>query len=118
MDVNTAGVVARVKAYVMPINVSYNLLLSRRWTTRVKAIEDHEQNTIDIEGKDGVRRTITGTPGSAQMAGFDVCINAAENAKSLEDEDDNAEEAVENLLDELDHWVDNGEPAGNGERLR
>ena len=53
INVNVAGVLARIKAFVMPIQMSYNLLLSRRWTTRVKAVEDHvasnTRNVVKVE---------------------------------------------------------------------
>ena len=34
-DIIVAGVVARVKAYVVPVSVTYKVLLSRRWSKRV-----------------------------------------------------------------------------------
>lgn len=37
-----AGVLARIKAYEVAVSETYQLLLSRRWLRRVKAVEYHE----------------------------------------------------------------------------
>ena len=54
------GVLARIKAFVVPARLSYDLLLSRRWTSRVKAVEDHSANTLTIQGSDGIRHLVHG----------------------------------------------------------
>ena len=59
-DVIVAGVVARIKAYVVPVSVTYQVLLSRRWLKRVKGIEYHATNVPYIEGTDGVKRKVVG----------------------------------------------------------
>ena len=113
-DVIVSGVIARIKAYVVPVSVIYKVLLSRRWLKWVKGIEYHETNILYIEGKDGVRRKVKGKPAAKQeveivrMAPADVGITEAE---SEEDED-----AIETLLHELDHWEEvdeREEPVGN-----
>ena len=57
-DIIVRGVVARVKAYVVPVSVTYKVLLSRRWLKRVRGIEYHETNVLYIEGMDGVQREV------------------------------------------------------------
>lgn len=106
-DVIVSGVVARIKAYVIPVSVTYKVLLSRRWLKRVRGIEYHEINVLYIEGKDGVRRKVKGKPAAKQeveivrMGPADVGITEAESEE--------AEDAIETLLHELDHWEEGDE---------
>jgi hypothetical protein len=58
LDINVSGVLARIKAYVMTIEMSFLILLSRRWLSRVQAVEDHANNTIHIKGVDGVVHSV------------------------------------------------------------
>jgi hypothetical protein len=124
LDVNVSGVLARIKAYVMPIEMSFQLLLSRRWLSRVQAIEDHANNVLHIKGMDGVVHIVPGSP-----AGSKASISmASQQTLPREDDDDlafddaeAAEQAIDIVLDELDHWEEaSGElqPSGNGQCLR
>lgn len=54
VDVNIAGVIARITAYVLDIPQSYSLLLGRRWLYQVRAVGDYAKQAYviyDAEGK-------------------------------------------------------------------
>ena len=65
-DIIVAGVVARIKAYIVPVSVTYKILLSRRWLKRVRGIEYHEFNVLFIQGVDGIKCKVYGKPASKQ----------------------------------------------------
>ena len=118
LDVNVEGVVAKVRAYVMPVTVTYRILLSRRWLKRMKGVEHHATNTLIIQGIDGVKRSTKGRP--APPAELEIVgIRNTDLAGSLQrnivtgDDDEYAEDAVDALLHELDDW-ECSEPSGNG----
>ena len=115
-DIIVAGIIARIKAYIVPVSVTYKVLLSRRWLKRVKGIEYHESNVLYIEGVDGVKRKVRGKP--ATQPEIEVVRLPAERGLATEVESEEAEDAIEVLLHELDHWGDGGESeeeeAGNG----
>jgi hypothetical protein len=122
LDINVSGVLARVKAYVMPIEMSFLMLLSRRRLARVQAIEDHSNNVLQIKGVDGVVHIVPGSPAQSKAN-----ISIASQQTLSRDEEDNlqfddaeaAEQAIDIILDELDHWEDSDQqPSGNGQRLR
>jgi hypothetical protein len=130
LDINVSGVLARVKAYVMPIEMSFLILLSRRWLSRVQAVEDHSKNVIYIKGSDGVVHSVLGSPAPAVPSiaiASQQAIDAKEDLPKDTDPDmdtempfddvDAAEQAIDILLDELDHW-DEDQESGNGSRLR
>ena len=106
-DVIVAGVIARIKAYVVPVSVTYKVLLSRRWLKRVRGIEYHETNILHIEGKDRVRREIKGKP--ATKDDLEIVRMQELNNEVQEVENDEAEDAIDILLHELDHWDDGNE---------
>ena len=58
VSVNVAGVVAVVRAFILGMGDIYDILLSKRWMRRVRAIEDHGENTLTIRGKDEIRRVV------------------------------------------------------------
>jgi hypothetical protein len=123
LDVNVSGVLARIKAYVMPIEMSFQLLLSRRWLSRVQAIEYHANNVLHIKGID---RVVHMVPGSLVNSKGSIFV-ASQQTLPREDEEDlafddaeAAEQAIDIVLDELDHWEDGGvdqQPSGNVQRL-
>lgn len=55
------GVVAIVRAFILGMGEIYDLLLSKRWMKRVRAIEGHGNATLTIEGKVKTKRSVTGT---------------------------------------------------------
>lgn len=65
-DIIVAGGVARIKAYVVPVSVTYKVLLSRRWLKRVRGIGYHKSNILYIGGIDAVKRKVQGKPASKQ----------------------------------------------------
>ena len=100
LDVVVAGVLARVKAYEVAVSQTYHLLLSRRWLKRVRAVEYHDLRMLFIEGSDRVRRKVPAVP-SGETG---VKMENIEPQSFFEVDDDEAEDAVETLLNELDHW--------------
>ena len=60
VNVNVDGVCAPVKAYVAGSGTLYDILLSRKWMHRVKAVEDHGAQSFSIEGPDGKTHVIRG----------------------------------------------------------
>ena len=115
-DIIVAGVVARIKAYIVPVSVTYKVLLSRRWLKRVRGIEYHESNVLFIQGVPGIKRKVDGKPASKQEV--EVVRLLAEYEETTQVENEEAEDAIEVLLHELDHWDEGGEEgeeeAGNG----
>ena len=100
MDIVVAGVLARIKAYEVAVSQTYQLLLSRRWLKRVKAVEYHDSRTLFIEGSDRVRRKVPGVP--VGSTGIKVEDTTGYPFGDVNDEE--AEDAIETLLNELDHW--------------
>ena len=109
IDVVVAGVLARIKAYEVAVSQTYQLLLSRRWLRRVRAVEYHDTQMLFIEGGDRVRRKVPGI--AVGQAG--VKMESLEPPVEIDVENEEAEEAIETLLNELDHWKDGNE----GERI-
>ena len=83
------------------------MLLSRRWLKRVEGIEYHENNVLDIEGVDGMRKRVKGKP--AVKSEMEVVKMVPESGRVTEMESEEAEDAIEILLHELDHWDEEGE---------
>ena len=104
MDVVVAGVLARIKAYEVAVSQTYQLLLSRRWLKRVKAVEYHDSRTLFIEGSDRVQRKVPGIP----FGTTGIKMESTDLSPFSDVEDDEAEEVIETLLNELDHWKDTG----------
>ena len=57
-DIDIAGVVACIRAYVMDIPQSYSLLLGRKWLYQVKAFGDYERNLYVIHDTHGQPHTV------------------------------------------------------------
>ena len=102
LDVIVAGVLARIKAYEVAVSQTYQLLLSRRWLKRVRAVEYHDSRTLFIEGSDQVRRKVPAIP----IGSTGVKMENIQPPSIFDIDDDEAEDAVETLLNELDHWRD------------
>ena len=116
LDVNVEGVVARVRAYVMPVTVTYKILLSRMWLKRMKGVEHHATNTLMIQGIDGVLRSTKGRPAPPVEHEIVVLKEALRaNGTKHPDDDESADDAVDALLQELDDW-EIGDGLGNGWR--
>lgn len=116
LDVNVEGVVARVRAYVMPVTVTYKILLSRRWLKRIKGVEHHSTNTLIIQGVDGIQRSTKGRPAppaELEVVGMKDAIRRFNMQPTVHDDDGSADDAIDALLHELDDWELNGD-AGNG----
>ncbi|KAF8448478.1 hypothetical protein BGX38DRAFT_1142774 [Terfezia claveryi] len=105
-SVTVARVTARMKLYVLDIDQSYIMLLSRRWLKRVKATEEYFEHRLIIQGSDGIRRTVVGTPAEGSVV--EIFQNAEENIEEEEQEDsediEEVDKAIEELLDELEEW--------------
>jgi len=105
LDVVVASVLARVKAYEVAVSQTYQLLLSGRWLKRVRAVEYHDSRTLFIEGSDRVRRTVPAIP----SGGIEVKMENIQPPSFFDIDDEDAEDAVDTLLNELDHWQERGE---------
>ena len=94
VTVNVSGVRALVKAFILGDGQVYDLLLSKRWMYRVRAVEDHGAGTLTISGTDGLKRVVDGQEADSL---------AVELVDALEVEDlgmDLADEEVYQLIDE------------------
>ena len=105
IDIVVAGVLARIKAYEAAVSQTYQLLLSRRWLKRVKAVEYHDSRTLFIEGSDRVRRKVPGMP----IGSTEVKMENTDGYPFCDADDEEAEDAIETLLNKLDHWNDGKE---------
>jgi len=102
IDIVVAGVLARIKAYEVAVSQTYQLLLSRRWLKRVRAVEYHDARMLFIEGSDRVRRKVPGVP----IGTTGIKMENTEGYPFCDVDDEEAEDAIETLLNELDHWKD------------
>ncbi|KAG0134396.1 hypothetical protein HOY82DRAFT_602670 [Tuber indicum] len=98
IDVVVAGVLSRIKAYEVAVSQTYQLLRSRRWLKRVHEVEHHDSHILFIEGSDHVRRKVAGLP----MESSKDKMETVELESTLDVDDEEAEEAIETLLNELD----------------
>ena len=118
IDLEVEGVMARIRAYIMPVKETYQILLSRRWLKRMRGVEDHSDNTLTIQGVDGIPRKVKGRP--APPADFEI-IPATDQSPmdtSRLDADGDADDAIDDLLLELDRMDGLDYEAGKGERRR
>lgn len=98
VPVNVAGVFAMVKAFILGMGNVFDLLLSKRWMRRVRAVEDHGKASLIVEGKDGVQRVAHGkiaTPLGVELADS-LSVNEWETGL--------AEEEIARLIEELDKY--------------
>ena len=119
-DIIVAGVVARIKAYMVPGLVTYRILLSRRWLKMVRRIEYHESNILYIQGVDVIKRKAQRKLATTEE--IEVVRLPMEYGEATEWGNKEEEDAIEVLLHKLDHW-DEGEEDGeveavNGSRLQ
>lgn len=98
VPVNVEGVVAVVRAFILGMGDIYDLLLSKRWIRRVRAIEDHGESTLIVRGKDGISRLIQGTETRL------LNIELVDEPSIDEWETAMAEEEIAKLADELDGY--------------
>jgi len=104
-DIVVAAVLARIKTDEVAVSQTYQLLLSRRWLRMVKAVEYHESRTLFIEGSDRVRRKIPGIPLDPRA----IKLENTDTYPYCDLEDKEVEEALDTLLNALDHWNIKGE---------
>jgi len=100
LDVIVAGVLARIKAYAVSVSQTYQLLLSCRWLKRVRAVDYYNSRTAFIEGINRARRKVVAVPSGEIW----VKMENIEQPSIFDVDDDEAEDLVETLLNELDHW--------------
>jgi hypothetical protein len=101
-------VVAKVRAYVMPVTVTYKIWLYRQWSKRIEGVEHHAMNTLIIQGINGILRRMKGrlSP-SAELEIVQMKERSSNTRHGLRnndtgDDDESAEDAVDTLLHELD----------------
>lgn len=115
MNLNVEGIVVEIRAYIMPVKETYQILLSRRWLKRMKGVEDHRNNMLLIEGVDRIPREARGQP--APPADFEIIPgnNVSEENTILYDDEGEADQAIDNLLQELDKMnIDDDKTQGDG----
>lgn len=95
--VNVKGVETIVKAYILGDGLVYDLLLSKRWMHRVRAIEDHGNSTLTIEGRDSIRREVSG------IEALTKAVEVVGGPSVDEWETHLAEEELAHLAEEMDH---------------
>lgn len=100
LPVNISGIMATVKAYIVDVDSGYELLLSKRWMRRVRAIEDHQENTLTIYGNDGRAKTISPTDTTPRLDANSRDL-LFENTPLTVEETLELEE-LDSLIDELD----------------
>ena len=86
-DVRIAGVMATIRAYVVPAVTSYTLLLGRQWLRQVRANGDYEKETYFIKDAEGNEREVPRSavdrrPAKADM--FRVEVNEEKVISELE----------------------------------
>ena len=57
---NVSEVRALVKAFILGDKQVYDLLLSKKWMYRVRAVENHGAGTLTISGTDELKRVVDG----------------------------------------------------------
>jgi hypothetical protein len=98
LSVNVEGVLANVKAFVIGMGDIYDLLLSKKWMRKVRAVEDHGTGSFTLKGNDGVPVTIVGKHCTAPQ--FELVIPQQDGGL----EEDMAEDAIEELCEEIDNY--------------
>ncbi|KAF2966539.1 hypothetical protein GQX73_g7005 [Xylaria multiplex] len=111
IQVVTEGIAVIVTAYVMSAGESFDLLLSRSWLKRVKAVEHYASDILEINGKKGVKKLIPIFPASKPR----IQIDFGDSMKVMETQLN--EEAEEELADEDEIIPLSTEPAGVQRRI-
>ncbi|KAF3931540.1 hypothetical protein ABW19_dt0207709 [Dactylella cylindrospora] len=101
--VNVQGIVCNLKAYVMPVEDVYTVLLGRSWLRRVRAIDHTHEHKLTIQGIKGLIKEVKGV--NAPRRKIDVVVE--------KDSADELEEVIEELLKEND--IGCGTKSGSGE---
>ena len=106
ISVNVEGVEMPITVYVTGIEVTYDLLLSRRWMEGVGAQEDYKNKRFSIDYQ-GSRKTVEPTLTRILRRGqlleeLDYDRGPGHKANTLEElEEEWAEEAIDELEEEL-----------------
>jgi hypothetical protein len=98
LEVIVGGVRAVIRAYVMGANQTFELLLSKNWMRRVRAIEDHGKQTLTIHSKAGTASTIRAAEATSQVQ--ELITDQAEGDGG--EEEHLAEDELAKLSEELD----------------
>ena len=105
LDINVAGVLARLKVYVVPVIQTYTILLSRRWLRRMAAVKHHSENKLIICGSDGKTREIQARKGKSVGTVMTATGTTVDGQIKNPVIDDEIASAMEIVLDELDNWI-------------
>ncbi|GAW16257.1 hypothetical protein ANO14919_056800 [Xylariales sp. No.14919] len=97
VQVVTEGIAVVVTAYVMSAGESFDLLLSRSWLKRVRAVEHYASDVLEISGKKGVKKTVPIFPASKPK----IEIELGESPKVMETQ---VELEQEELADVDEMW--------------
>ncbi|KAI9776436.1 MAG: hypothetical protein M1816_005318 [Peltula sp. TS41687] len=115
LPVNVAGVLANIKAYVFGRSEMFDLLLSKKWMYRVRAVEDHGAKALTVQGTDGRKFTVTATIGESIHP--ELMTTEVEDLDEYLADDELARLNAE--LDDFDYEVDHADNdmAGKAKRL-
>jgi hypothetical protein len=111
LEVVVGGVRAVIRAYVMGANQTFELLLSKSWMQRVRAIEDHGNKTLTIHSKNGTASTVVAAEATPHV--HELITEASDPMGP--GEEGLAEEELAKLTEELDEFE--LYHSGNGKRL-
>ena len=105
LDGNVEGVVARVQSYVIPVTVTYTLILSRRYLKRMKGVVHHSPNMLIIPGMNGAVQSTKSRPAPpAELPIVELKEALQSNSTKHGDDKESADDAVNVLLHLLDDW--------------
>ena len=94
ITVNVFGVRTLVKAFILGDGQVYDLLLSKRWMYRVRAVEYHGAGTLIISGTDSLKRVVNNQKADS------LIVELVDTPKVEDLGMDLADEEVYQLIDE------------------
>ncbi|KAI9810860.1 MAG: hypothetical protein M1826_003449 [Phylliscum demangeonii] len=101
LEVIVVGIRVHITAYVLASTETFELLLSKNWMTRVRAVEDHGKGTLTIQGKSGKKITIRAAATDSLIAEL-IAEEEEEDENYSDNDDDLAEDELARLTEELD----------------
>ncbi|KAI9802051.1 MAG: hypothetical protein M1826_005119 [Phylliscum demangeonii] len=100
LEVIVGGIRVHITAYVLASTETFELLLSKNWMTRVRAVKDHGKGTLTIQGKAGKKITVRAVVTESPIA--ELIAEKEEENDYSDNDDDLAEDELARLTEELD----------------
>ncbi|KAI5808597.1 hypothetical protein DFH27DRAFT_606934 [Peziza echinospora] len=82
-DIDVSGVLCNVKVFVVDMDMSYSLLLGRRWLEQVKAKGDYQTHTYIIFDDAGSPRQVQNVKGRGERVGREIIPEVMINPEKL-----------------------------------